>query len=397
MIMSHGNDPLDFVLNGFNNLSVGLRNIAQNPALPEMVRSEFNALANSAMVVIGPVHTMRYDAVMSGMGPRSNGLRDAVQWLKLPVDGVDFSRLAPKASFDWMTHVENAETHELFMRSWSQFFYTQYPLEFFSDEDCTIKVNYVADGYTFEVTAFAQLTTLEPGDPLPELVWIKEIQVSYQPKEEFWRGFVTVTRNGALFREKPCSDVHITHNVEGVMFSAELKGIVPFMTDYVIGPLVSRLGYYFKDYGLAGDVGFRDNLKGFMDDIASGYPEHHVIAAKNHIVRACSNSGHANGLVIEVPDVGEVNVILGNTDWWDFEKYEAKIKEYHWHRDIPLFKINYIKVAGVDISGRRLPTAWNHQISEAIYEAMMKVCTDATWWPKSPEQLAAEKAAKEQE
>jgi hypothetical protein len=397
MMRTHGNDPLDQILNGFHNMSMGLRTIAQNPALPEMVRSEFNTLADAAMVVIGPVHTLRYDAVMNGVGPRSNGLRDAAGWLKLPVEGINFSRLAPKASFEWQTQVENADDHEMFMRSWSQFFYTQYPLEFFSDEDATIKVKYVLDGYTFEITAYAQLTTLEPGDLPPERVWIKEVQVSYWPKEEFWRGFVTITRGGALFREKPCSDVHITHNVEGVMFTAELKGIVPFMIDHVISHLVGRLGFCFKDYSLAGEPGFRDNLKGFMEDIASGYPEHHVIAAKNHIVRACSNSGHSKGLVIDVPDVGEVNIILGNTDWWDFEKYEAKIKEYSWHRDMPLFKINYIKVAGVDVSGRRLPTAWNHRISEAIFEAMQKVCTDATYWPKSPEQLAAEKAAKEQD
>lgn len=396
MMLSHYNDPLDFVLNGFNNLSMGLRTIAQNPALPEMVRSEFNTLAEAAMVVIGPVQTMRYNDIKNGSGPRSTGLRDAAHWLKLPMDGVDFSRLAVKTKFDWQNPVENGDNHELFMRSWSQFFYQQYPLELFSDEASTVKVKYIVDGYTFEVVAFAQLTTLEPGDPLPEKVYIKEIQVSYQPKEEFWRANATISRNTALFRDNPVGSVHFTHNVEGVMFSAELDGVVPFMTDCVVSPLVHRLGYCFKDYSLAGEAGFRDNLKGFMEDIASEYPEHCVVAAKNHIVRACSNSGHSKGLVIDVPDVGEVNVVVGHMDWWDFEKYEAKIKEYSWHRETPLFKINTIKVAGVDVSGRRLPTAWNHRISEAIFEAMKKICTDATWWPKSPEEIAAKKAAEEQ-
>lgn len=396
MMRIHGNDPLDQILNGFHNLSMGLRNIAQNPALPEMVRSEFNTLAEHAMFVIGPVHALRYDAIMSGTGPRSNGLRDAAGWLKLPDTGIDFSRLAPKTTFDWINHVENADDHELFMRSWSQFFYTQYPLEHFSDEASTITVKFEHDGYDFEVTAYAQLTTLEPGDPLPELVWIKEVQISYQPKEAFWRGFITIPRSSALFREKPCSDVHITHNVEGVLLNAELKGIVPFVTDYVIVQLFSRLGYSFKDYSLAGDAGYKDDLKAMLDEIAEEYPEHHKDHVRNIVTRECSNMGCAKGMNIEVPDVGTVRIVTGESDLYDYEKWVTKTKEHSWYRDKPLLKIHSINVAGVDISSRRIPTAWNHRITVAIDAAFRKFVTGYSHWPKSPEELAAIKAAKEQ-
>lgn len=397
MMHSHRNEPIDFVLSGFMNMANGLRNIANNPALPEMVRSEFSALADTAQCVVGPVQTMMTNDILSGIGPRSSGIRDAATWLKLPVDGIDFRRLAPKVSFDWWTSVENADDHELFMRSWSQFFYTQYPLELFSDEDCTIKVKYVVDGYSFEVTAFAQLSTMEPGDPLPTLVWIKEVQVSYEPQEKYWRGWITIPRSSALFRDNPVSDVSITHHVEEVMLSTALKGVVPFMTDYVITPLVHRLGYSFKEYSLAGGLGYKDDLKGMLDELAEEYPEHHKNHVRNIITRECSNMGCAKGMDIEVPDVGTVRIVTGESDLYDYDKWVTKTAEHSWYRDKPLLKIYSIMVAGVDISTRRIPTAWNHRITEAIYGAFRKYCENYSHWPKSPEELADEKVAKEQE
>lgn len=397
MMHSNGNNELDFLLNGFMSLASGLRNIANSPGLPEMVRSDFNALADSAQCVVGPVLSMRQRDILNGQGPRSRAIVDAAAWLKIPTEGIDFRRLAPKVSFDWWTAPENADDSDLFMRSWSQFFYTQYPLECFSDEGQTVRVEYTVDGYTFEVNAVADIPKVSAGDQVPESVWIKEVQVSYKSKEGFWSGWVSFSRNSAMFRDVPAPDVSITHVVESVILSAPLVGIVPFMTDYVISPLVQRLGYSFKDYSLAGETGYRDNLKHMLDDIALEYPEHHQNHVRNIITRECSHMGCAKGVVVEVPGVGIVKIVTGELDLYDYDKWVEKTAQNSWYRDKPLLKIEAIVVAGVDISSRRIPTAWNYRITEAIDAAFRKIVTEYTWWPKTPEELAAEKAAKEQQ
>jgi hypothetical protein len=399
MNLSSHAEPIDFVLNGFMNLANGLRNIANNQGLPDMVRNDFNALADTAQCVMAPVQTVRTNAIMSGYGPRSLGLRDAARWLKLPLDGIDLNNLAPKVSFDWRTQPSSDEAadSDRFQRLWSQFFLTPYPLELFSDEDYTVQVMYEVDGYDFEVTAFAQLPTMGVDDPLPLLVHLKEIQVRYEPREKFWRGFATISRSAALFRDDPLSHFGVTHLVEGLVLNPQLKGTVPFMIDYVISPLAHRLSYSFKDYQLAAETGYNEDLKRIVDNIASEYPEHHQDHVRNILTRKCGNMGCAKGLDIDVPGLCTVNIVTGSSDLYDYDKWVKKTAEHSWFRDKPLLKIASIMTAGVDVSSRRMPNVWHHRITDAIYEAFRKICAEYPHWPKSPEELAAEKAAKEQE
>lgn len=390
---------IDYLVNGFINLATGLANLSRNPALPEMLRQEFSALVEGVSHVHACVSSDRNQRTFNGYGPRSIALKDVQRWVKPYVAGdVDLANLAVKGKWEWSEEPQNVPDDEYFLRYWSQFFYTAYPLEVFTDKDSTVKTTFTRDGLNYTVVATADLATKttpgadEPEESFKAMVHLKYVTVHYQPPEGFYAASATFYTNSCLF-ETPVPSIFAFHHVEGHSANGSVNGVTPLLMDYAIKPLEGILGFVFEDYQLSPELGVVHDCEADITEISSHYPEHHILPAKDKMIAACNPYRGADGLIINVDGVGVLRLKTGDRDWRSYEEFVKKRDSQTWYKDKPVVEIDVIKAAGASVEKCRLPVEWVDKINVAIYDGLKKVCTDSTSWPLSPEEKQVKQQA----
>ena len=386
-------EPIDYLLNSLINLAGGMGDLAQNPALPEMVRSRFSDMSTQLHMCHSTTRDVANNLILAGTSSRCQGLRDAQRWFDMTsLPYVDLTQLAVKTKWDWHETPVEEQTDEYWSRYWSQFFYTEYSAERFTGEESKLVTEFTRDGIEYSVTVKGKLTT-PSDDPNPKMV-IDYVHVAYKPTTVFWLGHVTISNHAVTFNKNPKLELRVSHLVEGDDAHADIHTPIPLIVDYVINPLKDLLGFEWVDYQMSAGHGVVHDVEATIKSIASTYPEHRVSRAIDAMVYACNQYGSNDGLVIDVENICQVNLVTGDRNWRSYAQCEETRKKDHWSRSTPLAKIQFITRHGRNLTSTHLPQLWVDAIDNAIVTGLKAVCEKVTNWPLSPEEQAAVDQAK---
>ncbi|MCY1331310.1 hypothetical protein D9M68_19760 [compost metagenome] len=366
------NDVIGTIKQSLDMLASGLGNLANNPAMPEMVRSEFHNLSANTMANIGMITAMAEGAIIAGQGPQSTALRNAVKYLGIPVEG-DLNNLAvimpPAVHEDHLTYA---------MCRWSQMFLKRWPIELFDTDGKILKVI-----HRDQVIVDVELVPSKVDEN--NTATIDSISYRVYTAENWWDVAGEIQKVNAIYtKDFTYAHASVNHHVESTYMSATNPSIVQSVLDLVAEEMMADeiIDTRLSEASRPGIGGISPTT--FMEVRAGKvHPDRVMQALNKGMYHFCHNRSPDYGRRIDLPN-GHLVIRTFDSDWDGWDVMEEAKKKQSWNRDSPAITIKGIYLGGASVENRRLPIAVLTEIETAIEAYMDTLFPDAEWYTPIP-------------
>jgi hypothetical protein len=360
-------------------LVIGISSLANNPGIPEIVRNEFQSIANNSMFRVKTICSVLETDYIMGLGPQSLAMRNAVKYLGAKVEG-NLDNLGVKIP------LPIPEDQLLYaMCRWSQMLLTRWPLEHFNEDGKLLKVLH-RDGVIIDAD-------LIPGTPDENnTVLIDSIHYRIYTPENWWTISGSISRQSAIYNSDfSMVNGSVHHNVENAFVSIPAdvlgRGVLDtvaeaMLPDAIVDTRLSGGRYPGVDKELptrllemrAGRV-HPERLKDALD-----HGMHHFAAAYR---------GRGNGTRVDF-ESGFVHLCPGSSDWATWKEMEELKLKKTWLRDTTPLVVAGSYLGGRDVSTTRLPIAILNIIEAAVEKYIDGLFADDVWTTPLPKKETEE-------
>lgn len=368
------------------NLNMGLREIGNNPALPEMVRQQFGNMASNVDMMLNSTGHMINEQVHNGQGPVCQGIYATAQVLGLEKERqAQLNELmVPK---DWRFNKDitwTAKERQLQDHYVSKLFETQHYAELFTpDEDGKLvrKIELTESGYTIHVTLKAV-----PVKDDDQRVWLTSIGQRTDSKQQYW-WFGNGIESSVMYQDRVQSSItrmHGFHTLEIASFEFDMPHADQFW-DVILQAVGTELGFTFVDYDTGDgylqkivDKAFFMNVD-IMDKADQKITMDAVWKALGTTYPDTSGRD-AKGLSLKT-SFGSFALAINDTSWYSYSTAMEKRVASHWERDKPLIALNEVIVGGQNRKGQghALPYQYGDEIRTVLLAWLFQLIEGLTF------------------
>lgn len=356
------------------------RDIANNPALPPMLKQSFEQLAMHMQMYSRPLMDMHSNLVMDGQGPACRAAAASAKVLGLEEErAAQLKDLAVRRDFREAPRTDQGDPYrELLTRRLSRLFEKTYPYTLFASSEVDQNIYQMEhQGCSVEIKVNgeslrkADIQYTDPAFDEEHRYRIKSIDVTIWSPNKYW--FITqIMSPHVMFSHVHTMNVNAAsafHMLECHSGNISLVHHEEFW-HAVLDRICEPLELVFVDYEYA-----HETWQQVVDSVVNRFEwvheeDKHAILSK--LFSLCQNYNRRDNIkgVVIPCSFGDVSIYTDHSDCWSYDKLVEKLKKDHWARERKTFKVEQVAINGWDCASRsaRIPLEYMEEFKTKFSE-----------------------------